>query len=99
MSENERPQASRRVVLQAGLAAIGAGAATVAATRARAERLAPQRFAQDKLAQNLVQYQEQPKGEQECDKCVNWVAPNACKIVAGTINPKGWCVAFAPQGG
>ena len=56
--------------------------------------------AQDqKLARNLVQYQDMPKEGQECDKCVNWVTPNACKIVAGQINPKGWCVAFAPQGG
>lgn len=56
--------------------------------------------AQDqKLAQNLVQYQETPKDGNECDKCVNWVAPNQCKIVAGNINPKGWCVAFAPKEG
>lgn len=56
--------------------------------------------AQDqKLAKNIVQYQDTPKDGQECDKCVNWVAPNGCKLVAGEINPKGWCVAFAPQGG
>ena len=56
--------------------------------------------AQDaKVAQEVVQYQTMPKDGQECDKCVNWVAPNACKIVAGNINPKGYCVAFAPMGG
>ena len=40
-----------------------------------------------------------PKDGAECDKCVNWVAPNACKIVEGQINPKGWCVAYAPKEG
>ena len=46
-----------------------------------------------------MQYQNQPKDGQECDKCAQWVDPNACKIVAGTINPKGYCVAFAPKDG
>ncbi len=53
----------------------------------------------EKVAQDVVQYQAMPKDGQECDKCVNWVAPNACKIVAGTINPKGYCVAYAPKEG
>ena len=57
-------------------------------------------LAQDaKVAKNVVQYQEMPKDGQECDKCVNWVDPNQCKIVEGTINPKGYCVAFAPKEG
>jgi hypothetical protein len=71
-----------------GLLAVATGA-SIAARRARA---------QEKLAQNLVQYQETPKDGAECDTCVNFVAPNACKIVDGTINPKGWCVAYAPKG-
>lgn len=81
-------RASLRGILGVGL---GAMAAYVAPRPAEAQ--------DQKLAQNLVQYQTTPKDGQECDKCVNWVAPNACKIVAGSINPKGWCVAFAPQGG
>jgi hypothetical protein len=28
---------------------------------------------------------------------VNFVAPNACKVVSGTILPNGWCVAYAPK--
>ncbi len=82
---------TRRSVIRTGVALLTGGAlVTAAATRARA---------QEKIEQSLVQYQAMPKDGAECDKCVNWVAPNACKIVAGTINPKGWCVAFAPQGG
>jgi hypothetical protein len=79
----------RRAALR-GLLGVGVGAAAFAAGTSRAR-------AAQKLAQNIVQYQEHPKGNAECDKCVNWVAPNSCKIVAGTINPKGWCVAFAPK--
>lgn len=55
--------------------------------------------AQQKIDQKLVQYQDQPKDGNECDKCVNWQPPNACKIVTGNINPHGWCVAFAPKEG
>ena len=51
----------------------------------------------EKLAKEVVQYQDQPKDGAECDKCVNWVAPNGCTIVAGEIHPKGWCVAYAPK--
>jgi hypothetical protein len=79
---------SRRDALKTGLTIIGAGAASLAARKA---------LAQEKLAQNMVQYQETPKDGAECDKCVNYQAPSGCTIVAGTINPKGWCVAFAPK--
>ncbi len=50
-----------------------------------------------KLAQKVVQYQEMPKDGHECDGCVNFIAPNQCKLVEGPINPKGWCIAFAPK--
>ena len=84
--------ASRRNVMRTGLGLLAAGAAAVSTAR-------PARAQDQKIAQNLVQYQEMPKDGAECDKCVNWVAPNACKIVEGNINPKGWCVAFAPKEG
>jgi hypothetical protein len=82
--------AGRRLLLQAGLGLVAAAAATRTAA------------ADDKLAPELVQYQATPKAEAGkdaiCVKCVNWVAPNACKIVSGPIAPNGWCVAFAPIG-
>lgn len=82
----------RRAALRT-FAGIGIGAAAVA----MAPKLAT---AQDsKLPKETVQYQDTPKDGNECDKCVNWVAPNACKIVAGDIHPKGWCVAYAPKEG
>ena len=79
---------SRRAALKAGLTIMGVGAVGLATKAASA---------QEKLAQNQVQYQEPPKDGAECDKCVNFQAPSACTIVAGNINPKGWCVAYAPK--
>ncbi len=82
---------SRRDMLRTG-AIIVAGAAGVAiASTARAE--------DEKIAQELVQYQNQPKDGQKCNMCAQWVEPNACKVVAGNINPNGYCVAYAPKEG
>lgn len=82
---------SRRAVLRKG-AMIAAGVAGVAAvSSARAE--------EEKIAQELVQYQNAPKDGQKCNMCAQWVDPNACKIVAGVINPNGYCVAYAPKEG
>ncbi len=86
---NTSDPTSRRALMKSTLLLATAGVAIAGSARAQDQ----------KIEQSLVQYQEMPKDGAECDKCVNWVAPNACKIVAGTINPKGWCVAFAPQEG
>lgn len=76
---------TRRQVLRAGLAVVGG----VAAVSAQAQDA--------KIAQAQVQYQKTPKDGNKCSMCVNWVAPDSCKIVAGKIDPNGWCVAFAPK--
>ena len=52
---------------------------------------------QQKADKKIVQYQEKPKADQECDKCLQFVPPDACKLVAGKINPKGWCQLYAPK--
>lgn len=83
-----RNGSSRRDMLRTGML-IAAGAAVASTARAQDE----------KIAQELVQYQAQPKDGQQCSKCAQWVAPNACKIVAGVIAPTGYCVAYAPQEG
>ncbi len=80
---------SRREMLRKG---VMVAAGTVAfATTARAQ--------DEKIAQELVQYQAQPKDGQKCNACAQWVEPNACKIVAGVISPNGYCVAYAPKEG
>jgi len=101
LSDVTRPhdeQATRRRILKAGLAAVGgvvaAGAAQAAETAATPK---PLKLADEKIAQAQVQYQTSPKDGQKCSLCVNWEAPNACKIVAGTIAPEGWCIAYAPK--
>lgn len=47
-----------------------------------------------KLAPGEIGYQGAPKGNARCELCVNWQAPNACKLVAGPISPSGWCGLF-----
>jgi hypothetical protein len=88
MTTSRDNKSSRRVVIRAGLAIVAAAASGAFVEEARA---------QQKIPQKLVQYIEQSKKPtQLCSNCVNWVAPNACKIVAGEINPNGWCVSWAP---
>ena len=84
-------RASRRDVLRTGAMTVAGIAGVAAARGARAE--------DEKIAQELVQYQNTPKDGQECDMCAQWVPPNDCKIVAGNVNPKGYCVAYAPKEG
>jgi hypothetical protein len=47
--------------------------------------------AQAKIAQTAVKYQTMPKDGHQCDGCVQFVAPNSCKLVDGDISPTGWC--------
>ncbi len=53
--------------------------------------------AQQKAAQNVVQYQDKPKNGQKCADCIHFQSPNACKLVAGNISPDGWCMLFSPK--
>ncbi len=84
---------SRRDMLRTGMMIVAGatGAAAIGMSSARAE--------DEKIAQELVQYQNEPKDGQKCSMCAQWVDPNACKIVAGKINPNGYCVAYAPKEG
>jgi hypothetical protein len=60
------------------------------AARARADAL---------QSQVSVSYQPSPNDGQQCNGCKNFIpggATGTCKIVAGTISPNGYCVAFEP---
>jgi hypothetical protein len=48
------------------------------------------------MAQSAVGYREKPQGNARCDACIQWQAPASCKIIAGVINPNGWCTLYAP---
>jgi hypothetical protein len=48
-----------------------------------------------KLAQAKVKYQDQPKGEQSCANCLNFLPESStCRVVAGQVSPQGWCVIW-----
>jgi len=88
---NEPQDPSRRAFAQR-LATCAVGAAIILGLR-------PRFAAADdgKMEQKAVQYQDKPKGSQQCDKCSLFQPPNACKSVQGTISPQGWCAIFTPK--
>jgi len=85
MAEETRTLERRRFLLS--------GALTLAAVAAGARSIE----AQQKAKKQMVQYQEKPKGPQDCGNCLQFIAPNQCKLVEGPINPKGWCALYAPK--
>ena len=79
---------SRRRLLHTGAALGGAiGSAALIGT-AGAQNAAKQ------VSKQGAGYGDQPKGEQRCSGCANFIAPSACSVVAGTISPNGWCTLF-----
>jgi High potential iron-sulfur protein len=56
-----------------------------------------------KVSQAIAKYQATPHGTQQCDGCMQYIpgktpsANGTCKIVEGSISPKGWCMFFAPK--
>ena len=87
---------ARRSVLKRGICMLAAGA-SIAASRAMAAPAAD--AAPEKVAKELVQYQATPKDGNQCSKCAQFQAPNGCAIVAGSIAPTGWCIAYGPKEG
>ena len=85
MDDQSKPAwASRRTVLIAA-----AGAAPLLALMSGS--------AEAKMAQTAVRYQDSPKDGKQCDGCKLFIAPNACKSVAGDISPKGWCALWVKK--
>ena len=90
MQESDTANPSRRNLLRAGAAIVAAG---VVVRHASAEET-------QKIEKSLVGYVDKstnPDG-QHCSICVNFQPPKSCALVAGVINPNGWCGAFAPKG-
>ena len=52
-----------------------------------------------KVAQGAAQYQPTPKGGLSCAGCNSFIAPSACKLVAGEISPSGWCHLWTKKEG
>jgi hypothetical protein len=72
----------------------GAALAVGAAATVRASRTA---VAQQKVSHADALYQDQPKGQQRCEICLNFQSPNGCGFVQSPISPKGWCQYFAAK--
>jgi hypothetical protein len=87
---------TRRAALQR-LAAL-AGAAALPALGLSASARAAEYGTTPKSA---VHYQDHPKGHEACANCFYFIpgksadTPGHCKLVAGSISPKGWCWAYA----
>lgn len=83
---NVPPCVSRRRILTIAAGASLAGTAAVIGTRPAEAAKAPQK---------VVKYQDTPKGDQRCENCLQFVAPDSCKTVDGTVSPQGWCMVYA----
>jgi hypothetical protein len=70
----------------------------MACTAGGAMLLAPLTSAEAaKVSQASVGYQTSPKGDQQCSNCAQFVPPNACNFVEGTISPSGWCQIWSKK--
>ena len=83
-----RALSRRTVVIRSLACAVGAAAS-----------LAPVKEASAKMAQKAVEYQDTPKGDQQCSNCSLFQEPNACTLVDGEISPAGWCKFWVKKTG
>lgn len=44
-----------------------------------------------KISKAQAQYQDQPKGDQQCGNCMHFIAPDSCMVVEGNVSADGWC--------
>jgi hypothetical protein len=87
---NENSQSvSRRGALRRGALAIGGGSLLAAVLASPAWAF--------KVPQSQAGYKNSPNGGNECDKCLQFQPPSACKIVEGAVSPSGSCNFFAPK--
>jgi hypothetical protein len=51
-----------------------------------------------KMTKVQAEYQDQPKAEQNCEKCRYFIADSGtCQLVEGEISPQGWCKLWVAQ--
>jgi hypothetical protein len=86
MSNGAKPEPTvplRRLTLRATVVTLGTAAGkSVTATV--------------KITKAAVGYQDHPQGDKRCAKCLQFEAPNTCKLVDCPINPRGFCQIFSP---
>ena len=91
IDDRSQGRSRRRIITEIAFFAGAAGVVDILGATRRAEA------AVTKLPQKAVAYQPTPKGKSRCDGCIQWQPPQGCKIVAGVIDPAGWCSVFAPK--
>ena len=87
---NANPKFSRRSLLKS--AVVLAGIATCASLASNREA-----WAQAKASKDAMKYQDQPNKDQKCSNCMQFVAPDSCKVVEGKISPEGYCIAWVKK--
>ena len=53
-----------------------------------------QQEALEMASKAYAEYQTEPKGSEQCDKCTMFRPPSKCTYVDGKISPQGWCKQF-----
>jgi hypothetical protein len=76
---------------------LGSAALLASAAATQALIVAKEAKAQQKVPQASVKYQTKPNGDQRCSNCLQFVPPNSCKVVDGTISPDGWCAIWVKK--
>ncbi len=95
MNDANNPHFTRRAVLKGAVLLATAVTALSGATR--------QALAENKATQAAMQYRNKPNGNKECSNCIQFIpgktpkAMGTCKVVAGKISPRGWCLSYAPK--
>jgi hypothetical protein len=96
MNDDSIDPKSRRALLKSAALLAGVAAIPLLANTHGA-------LAGAKLAKADVKYQDNPSAGKDCDDCLQFVpgathkAAGTCKVVEGSINPHGYCLAFTPK--
>jgi hypothetical protein len=51
------------------------------------------------MAPKAADYQEAPKGDQQCSNCSLFQPPKACQLVEGDVSASGWCKYWVEKAG
>lgn len=51
-----------------------------------------------KLSKTQAKYQDQPKGNQMCANCLQFIpASSTCRVVEGKVSPQGWSMLWTKK--
>lgn len=92
---NQEKKTSRRNMLRRSGVVLGAIILTPLAAHSPSAKAGS-------MNKGMLHYQDTPKDGQKCADCSAYTPPTSpetgtgsCKIVAGAVNPQGWCMAYS----